>query len=66
MKLLVDGESERILGAAMLGIEADEIVQAILGLMYAGQSYRLIERAMYIHPTVSEYLPTLVGNLQPV
>jgi len=66
MKLLVDAESERILGAAMLGIEADEIVQAILDLMYAGQSYKLIERAMYIHPTVSEYLPTLVGNLEPL
>jgi pyruvate/2-oxoglutarate dehydrogenase complex dihydrolipoamide dehydrogenase (E3) component len=66
LKLLVDADSERILGASMLGIEADEIVQAILDLMYAGQSYKLIERAMYIHPTVSEYLPTLVGNLEPL
>jgi pyruvate/2-oxoglutarate dehydrogenase complex dihydrolipoamide dehydrogenase (E3) component len=50
----------------MLGIEADEVVQAVLDLMYAGQSYKLIERAMYIHPTVQEYLPTLVGNLEPL
>ncbi|MGH6931506.1 MAG: hypothetical protein ACREEE_03625, partial [Dongiaceae bacterium] len=66
MKILVDAESERILGAGMLGIEADEVVQAILGLMYADMSYKVIERAMYIHPTVSEYLPTLIGNLEPL
>ena len=66
MKLLVDADSERILGASMLGIEADEVVQSILDLMYAGQSYKLIDRAMYIHPTVQEYLPTLVGNLEPL
>jgi pyruvate/2-oxoglutarate dehydrogenase complex dihydrolipoamide dehydrogenase (E3) component len=66
MKLVVDADSERILGAAMLGIEGDEVVQSILDLMYAGVSYKQIERAMYIHPTVMEYLPTLVGNLEPV
>jgi pyruvate/2-oxoglutarate dehydrogenase complex dihydrolipoamide dehydrogenase (E3) component len=66
MKLVVDADSERILGAAILGIEGDEVVQSILDLMYAGVSYRQIERAMYIHPTVMEYLPTLVGNLEPV
>jgi pyruvate/2-oxoglutarate dehydrogenase complex dihydrolipoamide dehydrogenase (E3) component len=66
MKLLVDAENERILGAALLGIEGDEVVQGMLGLMYAGASYRVMERAMYIHPTVSEYLPTLVGNLEPL
>jgi pyruvate/2-oxoglutarate dehydrogenase complex dihydrolipoamide dehydrogenase (E3) component len=65
MKMVVDAESERILGAAMLGIEGDEVVQSILDLMYAGVSYKQIERAMYIHPTVMEYLPTLVGNLEP-
>jgi len=66
LKLVVDADSERILGTAMLGIEGDEVVQGILSLMYAGQSYKLIDRAMYIHPTVSEYLPTLVGNLEPL
>jgi pyruvate/2-oxoglutarate dehydrogenase complex dihydrolipoamide dehydrogenase (E3) component len=66
MKLVVDADSERILGAAMLGIEGDEVVQSILDLMYAGVSYKQIERSMYIHPTVMEYLPTLVGNLEPV
>ena len=66
MKMVVDADSERILGAAMLGIEGDEVVQSILDLMYAGVSYKQIERIMYIHPTVMEYLPTLVGNLEPV
>ena len=66
MKILVDAESERILGAAMLGIEGDEVAQSILGLMQAGASYKVIERAMYVHPTVSEYLPTLVGDLRPL
>ncbi len=64
MKILIDAESERILGTAMLGIEGDEVAQSILGLMYAGASYKVIERAMYVHPTVSEYLPTLVGDLR--
>jgi pyruvate/2-oxoglutarate dehydrogenase complex dihydrolipoamide dehydrogenase (E3) component len=64
MKILVDAESERIVGAAMLGIEADEVVQSILGLMYAKARYTVLTRGMYIHPTVSEYLPTLVGNLE--
>ncbi|MGQ0675924.1 MAG: FAD-containing oxidoreductase [Rhodospirillales bacterium] len=66
MKILVDAETKRILGAAMLGIEADEVVQAILGLMYADQPYTTIRRAMYIHPTVTEYLPTLLENLKPL
>ncbi len=64
MKIVVDAESEAILGAAILGIEGDEVVQSILDLMYAGASYKVIERAMHIHPTVSEYLPTLVGDLR--
>jgi pyruvate/2-oxoglutarate dehydrogenase complex dihydrolipoamide dehydrogenase (E3) component len=66
MKILIDAESEKILGTAMLGIEGDEVAQSILGLMYAGASYKVIERAMYVHPTVSEYLPTLVGDLRKV
>jgi len=66
LKLVVDADTKRILGAAMLGIEADEIVQSILGLMYADAPCTVIERAMYIHPTVSEFLPTLVGRLEPV
>ncbi len=66
MKLVVDGDTQKVLGVAMLGIEADELVQSILNLMYAEAPYTVIERAMYIHPTVSEYLPTLVGELEPM
>lgn len=66
MKLVADARSKRILGAAVLGIEGDEVVQSILDLMYAKAPYTLIERTMYIHPTVMEYLPTLVANLEPL
>jgi pyruvate/2-oxoglutarate dehydrogenase complex dihydrolipoamide dehydrogenase (E3) component len=66
MKVLVDAESERILGAALLCIEGDEIVHSILDVMAADASYRVIERAVHIHPTVSELIPTLLGELKPL
>ncbi|MGH8672134.1 MAG: pyruvate/2-oxoglutarate dehydrogenase complex dihydrolipoamide dehydrogenase, partial [Burkholderiales bacterium] len=66
MKILVDTRSNRILGAAMLGIEADEVVHSILDVMYADAPYSVIQRAMHIHPTVSELVPTLLGDLQPL
>ena len=66
MKVLVDAESERILGAALLCIEGDEIVHSILDVMAANASYKVIERAVHIHPTVSELIPTLLGNLTPL
>jgi len=66
LKILIDADTRRILGTTMLGIEADEVMQAVLGLMYADQPYDVIQRGMYIHPTVCEYLPTLVGDLKPL
>lgn len=66
MKVLVDAETERILGAALLCIEADEIVHSLLDIMYANASYRTIQRAVHIHPTVSELIPTLLGALEPL
>src|SRR5205085_4524773 len=63
MKVLVDAETERILGASLLGIEADEVVHTLLDAMAADVSYRVIERAVHIHPTVSELIPTLLGQL---
>ena len=66
MKVLVDAQTERLLGAALLCIEGDEIVHALLDAMYAGTSYRVIQRAVHIHPTVSELIPTLLANLQPL
>lgn len=66
MKVLVDAESEEILGAALLGIEADEVIHLILDVMYAGKPYTLIRDAMHIHPTVSELIPTLLEELKPL
>ena len=66
LKVLVDAESRRILGAALLGIECDEVIHSILDVMYAGAPYTVIQRAMHIHPTVSELIPTLLGDLKPL
>ncbi len=66
MKVLVDAQSERILGASLLCIEGDEIVHSLLDLMYSGASYKVIQRAVHIHPTVTELIPTLLGNLTPL
>jgi len=66
MKILVDAESKAILGAAILGTGGDEVIHCILDVMYARQPYTLIQRAMHIHPTVSELVPTLLGDLKPL
>lgn len=66
MKVLVDAQTHRILGAALLGIEADEVVQFLLLAMAADLPYTRIQQTMLIHPTVSELLPTLFGNLNPL
>ena len=66
MKVVVDAETKRILGAAILGVGGDEIVHTLLDLMYADATATLVARAMHIHPTVSEYLPGLFQALAPV
>jgi pyruvate/2-oxoglutarate dehydrogenase complex dihydrolipoamide dehydrogenase (E3) component len=66
MKVLVDAESKLFLGAALLGIEGDEVVHAIADLMYARVPYTVMQRAVHVHPTVSELLPTLLGTLEPL
>ena len=66
MKVLVDADTKHILGAALLGIEGDEVIHAFLEVMYAGAPYTTIERAMHIHPTVTELIPTLLGHLKPL
>jgi len=66
MKALVDAESQALLGAAILGLNGDEIVHSLLDVMYARAPYTTIQRAMHIHPTVTELVPTLLGNLQPL
>jgi len=66
MEVLVDGETRKILGAALLGIEADEAIHCIIDVMSAGAPYTAIRRAVHIHPTVSELIPTLLGELSPL
>ena len=65
MKIVVDAETRQILGAALLGLNGDEVVHTILDQMYARQPYETMQRAMHIHPTVSELLPTILGELRP-
>jgi pyruvate/2-oxoglutarate dehydrogenase complex dihydrolipoamide dehydrogenase (E3) component len=64
MKILVDKASKRILGASFLGLSGDEIVHSILGLMYVNAPYTVLQRAVHIHPTVSEFIPVMIGNLK--
>src|SRR5215470_7450510 len=66
IKILVDAESRQILGASILGTGGDEVIHCILDVMYARAPYTVMQRAMHIHPTVSELLPTMLGELQPL
>ncbi len=66
MKVLVDAESQALLGAAILGLNGDEVVHSLLDVMYAKRPYTTIVRAMHIHPTVSELVPTLLESLKPL
>ncbi len=66
MKVVVDAETKEILGAAILGTGGDEAIHSILDVMYAKAPYTLIQRAMHIHPTVSELIPTMLGELKPL
>ena len=66
MKVVVDADTQAILGAAILGTEGDEAIHGILDTMYAKASYRTLQRAVHIHPTVSELIPTVLGELKPL
>ena len=66
IKILVDAETKEILGATILGIEGDEAIHCIIDIMYAKAPYTVIQRAVHIHPTVSELIPTVLGSLQPL
>ena len=66
MKVLVDAETKKILGGSILGIGGDEIIHSLLDIMYADAPYTVIQRAMHIHPTVSELIPTMLGDLKPL
>jgi pyruvate/2-oxoglutarate dehydrogenase complex dihydrolipoamide dehydrogenase (E3) component len=66
MKILVDKETSRILGASLLGLAGDEVIHCILDVMYAKAPFSVMQRAMHIHPTVSELIPTMLGDLVPL
>ena len=65
MKVLVDAGTNQILGASILGTGGDEAVHCIIDTMYAKAPYTNIQRAVHIHPTVSELIPTVLGSLKP-
>jgi pyruvate/2-oxoglutarate dehydrogenase complex dihydrolipoamide dehydrogenase (E3) component len=65
IKIAVDAETKLVLGAAILGTGGDEVVHVLLDVMYAKASYTVIQRAMHIHPTVAEFLPTVLSKLEP-
>ena len=65
IKICVDAETKQILGSAILGVGGDEVIHVLLDVMYAKAPYTVIQRAMHIHPTVSEYLPTILAKLEP-
>jgi len=66
MKVLVDEERQRLLGASILGLNGDGVVHSLLDLMAADRPPTVVARAMHIHPTVSELIPTLLGDLRPL
>jgi pyruvate/2-oxoglutarate dehydrogenase complex dihydrolipoamide dehydrogenase (E3) component len=66
MKVIVDADSQRLLGAAILGLNGDEVVHALLDVMAADKPYTTISRTVHIHPTVSELVPTLLQQLEPL
>jgi pyruvate/2-oxoglutarate dehydrogenase complex dihydrolipoamide dehydrogenase (E3) component len=65
MKAVVDGETGKVLGAAILGTGGDEAIHGLLDVMNVGAPYEALQRAVPIHPTVSELIPTLLGDLKP-
>ena len=65
MKVLVDAETKEILGARILGTGGDEVIHCLLDIMYARAPYTVMQRAMHIHPTVSELIPRVLGELRP-
>jgi pyruvate/2-oxoglutarate dehydrogenase complex dihydrolipoamide dehydrogenase (E3) component len=65
IKISVDAETKHILGAAILGTGGDEVVHVLLDVMYAKAPYTVVQRAMHIHPTVAEFLPTVLSKLGP-
>ncbi len=66
MKIFVDAQSKEILGASILGVGGDEAIHCVLDVMYAKAPWTTIQRAVHIHPTVCELIPTMLGEMQPL
>jgi len=66
MKIVVDAETRKILGAAILGTGGDEAIHGVLDIMHAGVSYEMLQQTVPIHPTVSELIPTMLSEMRPV
>lgn len=66
IKLLVDAESDKFLGAAILGLNADEIIHVFTNFMAAGGTARVMKEALPVHPTVAEFMPTVLQRLKPL
>jgi pyruvate/2-oxoglutarate dehydrogenase complex dihydrolipoamide dehydrogenase (E3) component len=65
MKVLVDASSQQILGAAVLGVGGDEVVHSLVDAMYGRLPYTVVQHGVRIHPTVSELIPTMLGEMTP-
>lgn len=63
MKVVVDADTDKILGAAILGLNGDESIHCIIDIMNADLPYTAIQRSVHIHPTVAELIPTVLGDL---
>ena len=66
MKILVDGDTREILGASFLGTSGDEAIHCVLDVMYAKAPYPVLQRSVHIHPTVAEFIPTMLEDLAPL
>jgi pyruvate/2-oxoglutarate dehydrogenase complex dihydrolipoamide dehydrogenase (E3) component len=66
MRALIDADTQQILGAVVFAAGGDEIVHSILDAMYARAPYTTIARAVHIHPTISELIPTMLQDLAPL
>ena len=66
IKVLVDAETKQILGASFLGTSGDEAIHCVLDTMYAKAPYTVLQHAVHVHPTIAEFIPTILGDLTPL
>jgi pyruvate/2-oxoglutarate dehydrogenase complex dihydrolipoamide dehydrogenase (E3) component len=66
MRILVDGDTEEFLGATILGLHGDDLIQIIGTAMQAGVRYPTVRDALPIHPTMAEFIPSVLSSLKPL